>query len=252
MLDVTVEAERAKAQREKSNGRSAADEPTAAIPLKCGKDFALHKIEWLWPGWLARGKFHLLAGAKATGKSTVSFDLIARISVGALWPDGNGPAPLGDVLVWSGEDAIEDTILPRFAAAGGDLSRIYPIREVRIGDKTRPFDPASDIPHLIDLARKLPDLRLAVIDPVVMALPAGSDSHKNSETRRGLQPLVDFAEQRGVALLGISHFSKGTADRDPIERVSGSLAFGALPRCIWGASADDDGSCPVEWCRSGG
>jgi putative DNA primase/helicase len=41
--------------------------------------------------------------------------------------------------------------------------------------------------------------------------------------------------------MGVTHFTKGTEDRDPVERVTGSLAFGALPRCIWGASADEDG-----------
>jgi hypothetical protein len=50
----------------------------------------------------------------------------------------------------------------------------------------------------------------------------------------------NFAEQRGVALVGITHFTKGSEDRDPIERVTGSLVFGALARCVWGASKDDD------------
>ena len=151
--------------------------------------------------------------------------------------------PLGDVIIWSGEDNIEDTILPRFVAAGGDLGHVYPLREIITDSKdgSRPFDPSTDVPALIDLASKLSNPLLCVIDPVVMALPANSDSHKNAETRRGLQPLVDFAEQRGIALLGVTHFTKGTADRDPIERVTGSLAFGALPRCIWAAGADEDG-----------
>src|SRR5262249_17901600 len=111
--------------------------------------------------------------------------------VGAEWPDNSGVAPVGDVLVWSGEDAIEDTILPRLVAAGGDLKRIYPIRDVHIGNSTRPFDPATDIPRLIDFAAQIPTLRFAMMDPVVLALPSGADSHKNTETRRGLQPLVE-------------------------------------------------------------
>jgi hypothetical protein len=208
--------------------------------LKSGKDFDLRKIDWLWPGWLAAGKLHLLAGAKAAGKSTTTFDLMARLTIGGLWPDGS-LAPLGDVVIWSGEDDIEDTILPRFAGAGGDLARIYPIRNVFAHGQERPFDPSTDIPALTERVEQLPALKLVVIDPMVMALPAGADSHKNAETRRGLQPLVDFAERRNIALLGITHFGKGTADRDPVERVTGSLAFGALPRCIWGASSDDDG-----------
>ena len=30
----------------------------------------------------------------------------------------------GNVVVWSGEDAIDDTLLPRFIAAGGDRNHI--------------------------------------------------------------------------------------------------------------------------------
>lgn len=33
-------------------------------------------------------------------------------------------------------------------------------------------------------------------------------------------------------MLGITHFSKGTAGRDPVERVTGSIAFAALARMV--------------------
>ena len=33
--------------------------------------------------------------------------------------------------------------------------------------------------------------------------------------------------------MGISHFTKGTAGRDPLERVTGSVAFGAIARLVW-------------------
>jgi hypothetical protein len=44
------------------------------------------------------------------------------------------------------------------------------------------------------------------------------------------------------AVLGISHFSKGTSGRDPVERVTGSIAFGALARLVFAAAKmpDDD------------
>jgi len=34
------------------------------------------------------------------------------------------------------------------------------------------------------------------------------------------------------ALLGITHLSKGTSGREPVERINGSLAFGALARIV--------------------
>jgi putative DNA primase/helicase len=217
-----------------------AHDSSRSLLLNSGESFALKKIDWLWPGWLARGKFHIFAGAKAAGKSTIAFDLMARLTSGGEWPDGTPVSSVGDAVIWSGEDGIDDTILPRFVAAGGNLKRIFPIKDIVVGGRERWFDPSTDMSMLIEAAEQRPELRLVAIDPVVMALPAGTDSHKNAETRRGLQPLVEFAERRGIALLGITHFSKGTEGADPIERITGTLAFGALPRIAWGASGNPD------------
>src|SRR5262249_44947805 len=69
------------------------------------------------------------------------------------------------------------------------------------------------------------------------------DSNKNSETRRALQPLVEFAERTRCALYGVTHFSKTSSGREPIERVIGSIAFAAVPRIIMATAklSEDDG-----------
>ena len=56
-------------------------------------------------------------------KTTTAMDFAATVTVGGQWPDGS-PASAGNVLIWSGEDAIDDTLLPRFMAAGGDRTRV--------------------------------------------------------------------------------------------------------------------------------
>src|SRR5205085_10123280 len=118
---------------------------------------------------------------KGAGQSTMAASHFAPITTGGNWPDGT-PAPLGDVLVWSAEDDFADTILPRFLAAGGDKGRLYAVGNIVGTDGAeRPFDPATDIPDLLDTAKRLPDLRAILIDPIVMAV--AGDSHKNSETR---------------------------------------------------------------------
>jgi hypothetical protein len=98
----------------------------------------------------------------------------------------------------------------------------------------RAFDPATDTRVLLDAVRDLPELCAILIDPLVAA--SAGDSHKNAETRRGLQPLVDVAIERNICVLGITHFTKGTQGRDPIERITGSLAFGAIPRVVFAAA----------------
>ena len=191
-------------------------------------------ISWLWPGWLARGKLQILAGAPGCGKTTIALKFAATITRGGAWPD-NSRAPISNVLIWSGEDDPKDTLLPRLLAMGADPSRIYFVSGAATTDgQVRAFDPAQDMDSLRAEALKLGDVGFMIVDPIVNAV--AGDSHKNSETRRSLQPVVDLAEQLGASVLGISHYTKGTQGRDPIERVTGSIAFGAVPRIIMGAA----------------
>ena len=188
-------------------------------------------IRWLWPGWLARGKLHVMAGAPGTGKTTLAMDFAAAVSAARAFPSGWRPNR-GSVLVWSGEDDPADTLVPRLLAAGADLSRVRFVGEVRENGERYPFDPARDVQKLAAACAGIGDVSLLIVDPLVSAV--SGDSHKNAEVRRGLAPLVDLAVRLDAALLGITHYSKGTAGRDPLERVSGSLAFGALARVVFG------------------
>jgi len=213
-----------------SGGGSASYPLPWGVELIRGDSIKPEPISWLWEGWLAGGKLHVIAGAPGTGKTTLALGLAATLSVGGRWPDGTR-AITGDVLIWSGEDSPKDTLVPRLYACGANLARVHFIGQTTGEDGPRPFDPAHDFAALALEAARLPSLRLVIVDPIVSAIKG--DSHKNAEVRNGLQPLVNFGEATGCAIVGISHFSKGTAGRDPVERVTGSLAFGALARLVF-------------------
>ena len=216
-----------------------ADEPMAG--LVCAASIKPEAINWLWEGWIATGKLHILAGAPGTGKTTVALTFAATISCGGRWPDGTSAMP-GDVLIWSSEDDAKDTLVPRLIAMGADLARIHFVQTAMDGENKRAFDPATDIAQLrATIAHLEIHPRLLIVDPIVSAV--AGDSHKGSETRRSLQPLVDLGASERCAVLGISHFSKGTAGRDVVERVTGSIAFGALARLVFAAAKmpEDEG-----------
>jgi putative DNA primase/helicase len=195
-------------------------------------------VQWLWNGWLAAGWLHLLAGKPSVGKTTLALSMAAAISTGGQWPDG-APAEQGTVLIWSGEDGLADTLVPRLKAAGADLARIAFVASCDEDGKPRPFDPATDIDALREKIGRTSDVRLVIIDPVVAVIGNGN-SHNNAETRRALAPLVALASSCNVAVLGIHHFSKGTSGTDPTERVTGSLAFAAVSRLVLVASKSED------------
>lgn len=215
--------------------------PALRVEMLCGTDVDLRPVTWLWRDWLAAGALHVLAGAPGTGKSTTALALAATITSGGRWPDSS-PAERGDVVIWSGEDAIDTTLAPRLAAMGADMSRIHFVRRSHDEQGPREFDLGTDMPLLREAICRLFEqgrtVRLVVLDPIVSAVLG--DSNKAAEVRRSLQPIRDMAEEMGCAILGISHYTKGTAGRDPVERVTGSITFGAVPRLVFGAAKMPD------------
>ena len=125
-----------------------ANHPTPEIISNLAKDIAPEKVEWLWPGRLARGKHTCLAGEQGTGKSQLSIAIIAAITTGGTWPCAEGRSPIkGNVIILSAKDGASDTIVPRLMAAGADLGRVHIVSAVRNIDRNgqRTFNLQTDI-----------------------------------------------------------------------------------------------------------
>lgn len=199
------------------------------VQLEQASSLKIIPIRWLWPGWLARGKLQILAGAPGTGKTTIAMSLAATVSSAGCFPCGT-QASCGNVLVWTGEDDPADTLAPRLVASGADLENVFFVRGTVQDGEQRSFDPGRDFGLLVHEAKRIGNVQLLIVDPVVSAIVG--DGHKANDVRRGLQPLVDLALSLDCAVLGITHFSKGSSGRDPTERVLGSQAFGAMARVV--------------------
>jgi predicted ATP-dependent serine protease len=50
----------------------APENPAVDLVLTRAADVEVEAIKWLWNGWLAAGKLHILAGRAGTGKTTVA------------------------------------------------------------------------------------------------------------------------------------------------------------------------------------
>ncbi|MCA9879300.1 MAG: AAA family ATPase, partial [Thermomicrobiales bacterium] len=196
------------------------------------------EIDWLWPGWLARGKLHLLGGHPGDGKSTLLAALAAAASRGRAWPDGHPqPTPLRSLFLL-GEDAAGDTLKPRLALHDAEMAHVYTTAAIRDArGQERVFDVRQHL-DLLEGALREHAIDLLVIDPLTTILP-GADRNAEGEIRDRLTPLVKLAERLGVAVVGIVHVGKSSDGRRAAQKILGATAFVALARAVWMLAPDE-------------
>lgn len=210
------------------------------VNLRCGSKIVPLPIKWLWESWLPAGKLTILAGAAGTGKTTLALGFAATLTSQGDWPDSSHCVAPGNVLIWSSEDNVEDTLVPRLIAAGAEMAHCHFIDGITLNNEKLPFDPAQDIHELNKAVAQIGGVALLIIDPIVSAV--SGDMHRANDVRRALQAVVDFAELHNCAVIGITHFAKGGAGKTPADRVIGSQAFGALARMVLVAAKEEGGT----------
>jgi hypothetical protein len=217
-------------------------ETSAELDLESFSGIAPEAIHWLWPNRIPAGKLTLFVGDPGKGKTLVALDLAARLGRRNNFPDG-ARSEQADSLILSAEDSASDTLRPRLDAAGADVSRVYRIKAVRVtlangesGESS--FSLERDLMRLEDALKKNPGLRLIILDPLSAYVGTKVNSWRDAEVRALLTPLVEFAARCGVAVIGIMHMRK--SETDAMLRVSGSIAFVAAARVVWGFGEDPE------------
>jgi hypothetical protein len=209
----------------------------------CVADLAEGPVEWLMPGWLARGAVTVLDGDPGLGKSTLTLDLAARVSQGWRLP----PAPAGEpdpgradrgVLLLTAEDAAAQTVKPRLRLAGADQTRVQLWQPGGPADAVRFPDGLAALEALVRRHRAA----LVVIDPLMAFLGHGVNAHSDADVRRVLGGFHRVAQATGAAVLVVRHLTKASR-RSVLYRGGGSVGIIAAARTGWllAAHPDDPG-----------
>jgi putative DNA primase/helicase len=221
-------------------GYSGQAEP--ALDSKAASEYSIRAIQWFWPGRFALGKLGLIGGLPDKGKGLISADIIARCTTGAEWPCNEGHAPKGNVIWFTAEDDIEDTVIPRLVAAGADRERVHIVGMTKNSDgKARMFNLATDLPLLSQKIDEIGGVTLVIIDPVSAYLGVGKLNNSSTTDVRGmLAPLTKLAEEKRLAIIGIMHFNKKQDVNNAMLRIADSLAYVAAARHVYVVVDDAD------------
>ena len=194
-------------------------------------DVVARPVQWLWPGRIPRGKQTVLAGDPGLGKSFMTLDFAARVSLGGPWPDG-GTALLGDVIIVTAEDALDDTVRPRLDKLGADVSRIHSIGlTVKRGETTEGLSLVSHLDAIEEVVLER-QVVLLIVDPLLAFMGTRVDTHKSSEVRVVLSQLGAMAERTGCAVLTVMHLNKSSIEKKALYRVTASQDFAAAARSV--------------------
>jgi hypothetical protein len=213
----------------------------------CASSIEMEAYDWLWPDRFAIGEIGLIVGMPDEGKGQMLAYIAGRVTNGLEWPNSEGHAPLGNVILLTAEDDVKKTVVPRLKAAGADLDRIEIVKMMHERDPKdgkpikRMFSLITDLERLREKIITRGNVKLVEIDPVSAYLGLGKvDSYRTSDVRAVLGPLKDLAEELAVGIIGIMHFNKKIDVTNVLLRVSDSLAFVAAPRHVFGAIDDPD------------
>lgn len=204
-----------------------------SLEFKRLADIPRETVHWLWDSRLAYGKLNVLFGRKGDGKSFATLAIAKAITSAERLPDdarNAPPPPPADALFICFEDGLGDTLRPRMEDLGIDLKRVHVLSAAKNdrGEDTA-FGP-DYIPKIEEHLIANEAIKLVVIDPV-MAILSGVDVHRDNEVRSALQPLVEIAQRRNVAVVVVAHTRKNKGG-DPLEALAGSVAFVNLARSV--------------------
>jgi RecA-family ATPase len=211
---------------------------------RCAAEIEPEPIDWIWDGRIARGKLTVIGGDPEEGKSQLGVYIAAAISNGGVWPNNEGRAPRGSVIVLSAEDGAEDTLVPRLIAAGADRRKIHLLEAVNESDKKgrRTFNLQTDLELLEAKIKELGDVIAVEIDPASAYMGKSVDSHNDQSVRTVLAPLAEMANRLGIAVISIMHFNKGSGQvgTKVMHRFMASIAFVAAVGVAFAVVRDPD------------
>ena len=202
------------------------NEMNVSVPLEVIKASEIEpkEVKWLWYPYIPFGKVTLLQGDPGDGKSKLMLSIAALLSKGEPLPftDTDETEPM-TIIYQTTEDDADDTVVPRFNAAGG------------IGENLIRIAEAIEKYHA----------KLLILDPMSSYIGEDCSMNNANETRAEFNHLIAVAKDTGCAIVIIAHMNK-MKDTNPLYRTNGSIDIAGAVRSIIAITRTPNKEAPSE------
>jgi putative DNA primase/helicase len=192
------------------------------------------ETEYIVRPYIPRGEATWLEGVTKTGKTMVALDIIARITTGRPFVNGE-PIEMGNVAIITCEDDPARTLVPRLIAAGADRARVSFV-QVREGDEQRHIAFLADL-HAIEERLGAANVSLVFVDGTFGVLGV-KDATSYTEAYDTMLPFVAMVRRLNVGALIVRHVRKSAGSA--LDKGIGSVGFGALARSTLAVAIDSE------------
>ncbi len=193
------------------------------LRLKTNDEFmseAKDYVEWLVPDLLTQDELFIIGMPPRGGKSLFCLTLAKAVATGGNFLDR--PVTQGAVIYVNLEDSPTKIKQRQIAQGWADGLPVYWLDKFKL----------SELDHLIAIADELPELRLIVLD-TFSRVRDDNQKESSAELGRTLEPLQEFAKERGICILITHHTGKANvehASADPFDALRGSTSIRATCR----------------------
>ena len=241
-IDILPEADEKRSIKAAISAKCLASEsaPVGFTPLFNIKS---EPVEWLIPDVIPLGMYTTAGGESGIGKSNFFGGYIPALVTKKGATFNGQPIPWGRVIIWSPEESLEHSVAPRLRAFGANEGLVHFINsKVWAGEGERQLFNFTE--HLAKLEISIRErntencpYRLLVIDPITSGFYG--DMNQANNVRNYLEPLKEMAEGLNIAIVGVTHFTKGSGmASSPQDRLLGSQAWSAVSRMTLGLFRD--------------
>lgn len=184
--------------------------------------------------YIPRGEATWLEGPTKAGKTMIALDIIARISTGKAFVNGERIAR-GNVAIMTCEDDAARTLVPRLIAAGADLERVSFVH-VSEGEQIMQIQFIADL-HAIEERLIAANVSLVFLDGT-FGLLGVKDAASYIEAYEKMLPFVAMIRRLNAGALIVRHVRKSAGSA--LDKGIGSVGFGALARSTLAVAIDRD------------